>query len=107
MAVPDGSGQEILPGPLSPVSACPIPSRMTRQRLLLEEMTWPEVERAIARGFTSVVVAAGAVEQHGPHLPLLVDAVRGDRLALEVARRLGKTLVAPTIRVGCSDIIVR
>ncbi len=66
-------------------------------------MTWPEVEESIVRGFTSVVVAAGAVEQHGPHLPLLVDAVRGDRLALEVARRLGKTLVAPTIRVGCSE----
>ncbi len=66
-------------------------------------MTWPEVEESIARGFTAVVVAAGAVEQHGPHLPLLVDAVRGDRLALEVARRLGKTLVAPTIRVGCSE----
>ena len=71
--------------------------------LLLEEMTWPEVERALADGFTTVVVAAGAVEQHGPHLPLLVDAARGDRLALEVARRLGKALVAPTIRVGCSE----
>ncbi|MDE2795286.1 MAG: creatininase family protein [Gemmatimonadota bacterium] len=80
-----------------------IPSRMTLQQLLLEEMTWPEVERSIARGFTSVVVAAGAVEQHGPHLPLLVDAARGDRLALEVARRLGGTVVAPTIRVGCSE----
>ena len=44
---------------------------MTRQRLLLEEMTWPEVERSIVRGYTSVVAAAGAVEQHGPHLPLL------------------------------------
>lgn len=80
-----------------------VPSRMTLQQILIEEMTWPEVERFLARGFTSVVVAAGAVEQHGPHLPLLVDAARGDRLALEVARRLGKTLVAPTIRVGCSE----
>ena len=76
---------------------------MADTKLLLEEMTWPEVERAIRAGFTTVVVAAGAVEQHGPHLPLLVDAVRGDRLALEVARRLGKALVAPTIRVGCSE----
>ena len=76
---------------------------MTPHDLLLEEMTWPEVERSLAAGFTSVVVAAGAVEQHGPHLPLLVDAARGDRLALEVARRLGNTLVAPTIRVGCSE----
>ena len=71
--------------------------------LLLEEMTWPEVANAIERGQTTVVVAVGAVEQHGPHLPLLVDAVRGDRLAVEVATRLGDALVAPTIRVGCSE----
>ena len=78
-------------------------SPMNEQNLLLEEMTWPEVEGLLAAGFTSVVIAAGAVEQHGPHLPLLVDAARGDRLAVEVARRLGNTLVAPTIRVGCSE----
>ncbi len=71
--------------------------------LLLEEMTWPEVEAALAEGFTSVLVAVGAIEQHGRHLPLLVDAARGDRLALEVARRLGHSLVGPTIRVGCSE----
>ena len=76
---------------------------MADTKLLLEEMTWPEVERAIEAGFTTAVVAAGAVEQHGPHLPLLVDAARGDRLALEVARRLQNALVAPTIRVGCSE----
>jgi creatinine amidohydrolase len=70
---------------------------------LLEEMTWPEVAEALEAGRTSAVVAVGAVEQHGPHLPLLVDAARGDRLALEVARRLGDSVVAPTIRVGCSE----
>lgn len=73
------------------------------QTILLEEMTWPEVGEAIAAGRTTVVIAVGAVEQHGPHLPLLVDAVRGDRLAVEVARRMGDALVAPTIRVGCSE----
>jgi creatinine amidohydrolase len=71
--------------------------------LLLEEMTWPEVQAAVEVGRTTVVIAVGAVEQHGPHLPLLVDAVRGDRLALEVATRLGDAVVAPTIRVGCSE----
>lgn len=73
------------------------------ENLILEEMTWPEVDAALADGFTSVVVAVGAIEQHGRHLPLLVDAARGDRLALEVARRLERTLVGPTIRVGCSE----
>ncbi|MDH5760859.1 MAG: creatininase family protein [Gemmatimonadota bacterium] len=72
-------------------------------RLLLEEMTWPEVEAALEDGYRTVVVAVGAVEQHGPHLPLLVDAARGDRLAVEVASRMEGTLVAPTIRVGCSE----
>ena len=76
---------------------------MSKQNLLLEELTWPEVGRALEDGYTTAVVALGAVEQHGPHLPLLVDAVRGDRLAVEVARRLGGALVAPTIRVGCSE----
>lgn len=70
---------------------------------LLEEMTWPEVEEAVDAGRTTVVVAVGAVEQHGPHLPVLVDAARGDRLAVEVAKRLGDAVVAPTIRVGCSE----
>lgn len=76
---------------------------MHPRRLLLEEMTWPEVAEALEAGFTTAVVGVGAVEQHGPHLPLLVDAVRGDRLALGVAERLGGALVAPTIRVGCSE----
>ena len=76
---------------------------MNAEPILLEEMTWPEVEAALAAGRTTVVFALGATEQHGPHLPLLVDAVRGDRLAVDVARRLGGALVAPTIRVGCSD----
>lgn len=49
-----------------------------------------------------MVVAFGAVEQHGPHLPMLVDAEHGTRLAEATARRLGDTLVAPTVRVGCS-----
>lgn len=71
--------------------------------MLLEEMTWPEVAEAIEAGRTTVVIAVGAVEQHGPHLPLLVDAARGDRLAVEVATRLGDALVAPTIRIGCSE----
>jgi creatinine amidohydrolase len=66
-------------------------------------MTWPQVRDALAAGTRTVVVPCGAIEQHGPHLPLLVDADHGVRLGEEVARRLGDALVAPTIRVGCSD----
>ena len=70
--------------------------------MLLEKMTFGEIQTAIAEGRHDVVVPCGAVEQHGRHLPLDVDAVHADRLALEVAERLGTALVAPTIRVGVS-----
>lgn len=71
--------------------------------LHLERLTWPQVRGALDAGMTTVVFACGATEQHGPHLPLLVDAEIGTRLAAEVARRLGNALVAPTVRVGCSE----
>ncbi|MGE0554522.1 MAG: creatininase family protein [Gemmatimonadales bacterium] len=69
----------------------------------LEHLTSPEAGAAIANGFTTAVFGVGAVEQHGPHLPMFMDAEHGTRMAVEVATRLGHTLVAPTIRVGCSD----
>lgn len=73
------------------------------KEIILERMTWPQVGKAIEDGYETVVFACGATEQHGPHLPLFVDAEHGERIALEVARRLGKTVVAPAIRVGCSE----
>src|SRR5262245_38731001 len=69
----------------------------------LELMTFEEVERALANGFRTVLIPCGAIEQHGPHLPLCMDADHADALGLLVAQRLGHTLVAPSIRVGCSS----
>ncbi len=46
-----------------------------KDTVLLEEMTWPEVEAAIARGVRSVVVMTSSTEQHGPHLTLATDAL--------------------------------
>ncbi len=71
--------------------------------LRIEEMSWTEVKQAIEEGFRTIVFGVGSNEQHGPHLPLANDSLLGDWLADTVARRLGKALVAPTIRVGCSD----
>jgi creatinine amidohydrolase len=71
--------------------------------ILLEEMTWPEIEKALGEGWTTCVIAAGSVEQHGPHLPLITDTLLGQEVALRLARKLGRTLVAPTIRPGVSE----
>lgn len=75
----------------------------SRRSLRLEFMTAPEVALAVKSGFRTVVIACGAVEQHGPHLPLSVDADHADHLGVLVALRMGNALVAPTIRVGCSS----
>jgi creatinine amidohydrolase/Fe(II)-dependent formamide hydrolase-like protein len=44
----------------------------------MEEMTWPEIKRAIESGFTTAVFTVGSTEQHGPHLPTMTDARLGD-----------------------------
>lgn len=70
--------------------------------VLLEEYTWPEVETALEEGTQTVVVAAGSIEQHGPHLPLIMDTLAGDELSARIAAKLGDALAGPTIRPGCS-----
>jgi creatinine amidohydrolase len=68
----------------------------------LDRMTWPEVRAELDGGRDTIVVAFGATEQHGPHMPLSTDALIGDHLARLVADRLD-AFVAPTVRIGCSD----
>jgi creatinine amidohydrolase/Fe(II)-dependent formamide hydrolase-like protein len=69
--------------------------------LELDKLSWPEVQAELEKGRDTVVVALGATEQHGRHLPLATDALLGDELARAVAHRL-EAFVAPTVRVGCS-----
>jgi creatinine amidohydrolase len=68
----------------------------------LDRLTWPEVKAQLDGGRDTVVVAFGATEQHGPHLPLATDALLGDHLARVIADRLD-AFVAPTVRIGCSE----
>jgi creatinine amidohydrolase/Fe(II)-dependent formamide hydrolase-like protein len=68
----------------------------------LDTLTWPRVEAEITAGRDTVVVALGATEQHGRHMPLATDALIGDHLARIVADRLDAFL-APTLRIGCSE----
>ena len=65
---------------------------------LLDQLTWPEVRDAAARG-AGVIVPVGATEQHGPHLPLSTDALLATELALAVAEPLD-LYVAPPLAYG-------
>ncbi len=67
------------------------------------DMNWPDIGEAMEQGFDTIVIAIGAIEQHGPHLPLKTDSLIGEEIAHSVAKKLGKTLQGPTINVGCSE----
>ncbi len=70
-------------------------------KILLEEMSWPEAERAFAEGRV-VLVPVGSTEQHGPHLPLGTDFFTARALALRLAERTG-ALVTPTLPFGYAE----
>lgn len=78
---------------------------MTRS-YLLGELTWEEAEEAI-RTSDFIVLPAGSMEQHGPHLPLLTDTIRAENLARLVAERAWaeglKVYVLPTLPYGVSE----
>ena len=68
----------------------------------LDELCWPDVRVLLDQGWRTAVFAAGATEQHGPHMPLAVDTLLGDDMAYRVAIELGQAVAAPTIRPGYS-----
>ena len=65
------------------------------QDLLLEHMTWQEAKAAQEAGRV-LIIPIGAIEAHGPHLPLATDAIVAFELARRVARRHG-AVVAPAM----------
>ena len=69
--------------------------------MLLQEMTWPEINN-LSRDIP-VVVPVAALEQHGQHMPVFTDSL----LVGEVVRRVGATmsdrlLIAPLMWLGNS-----
>lgn len=72
------------------------------KKVLLEEMSRPDIESAIANGTDTVLIMAGAIEQHGPHLPIGTDTILGYEWGKQIAWSLGNALVAPVIRPAIS-----
>ena len=69
------------------------------ETVLISELPWTDYDRRLARGHTPVLLPVGALEQHGPHLPLNCDTVIPFAVCVEVAKRIG-ALVAPPIEYG-------
>ena len=72
---------------------------------LLEEMSSPALD-ALDRARTVIVLTVSPLEEHGPHLPVGVDAIAARHFAESIAERLvaarpGWTVVlAPTLHLG-------
>lgn len=63
----------------------------------LEMLTHTEVTQKQKQGFTSVLIITGGTEERGPHNILAGHTIMSRRHGVEMAKRLGKTLVAPVL----------
>jgi creatinine amidohydrolase len=70
-----------------------------------DRLTWPEMREALAREPQPVVaIPFGAVEDHGPHLPLSTDTDILESVLAEAGRAAaGDLLVLPTIPFGLDE----
>ena len=64
---------------------------------MIEDLTWPEIKARMEAGATTIIVPTGGTEQNGPHMVLGKHNVIIRYTADAIARRLGKTLVAPVL----------
>jgi creatinine amidohydrolase len=72
-------------------------------KIRYDELTWPETREAIARQ-PVVLLPFGAVEDHGPHLPLNTDNIIVEAICLESAARApGEMLVMPPVAYGLDE----
>jgi creatinine amidohydrolase len=74
------------------------------------ELEWARLKarelRALAERDAIVVVPVAAMEQHGPHLPVMVDSLLCAEVALRTAKRVAERqpiVVAPTVWSGLSE----
>src|SRR5207247_4728953 len=74
--------------------------RRAEKEYRYEKLTWPEINDAIEMGKVCVV-PCGAVEQHGPHLPLDVYIIWPTEIARGAGKHIpDKMLVLPTVCYG-------
>jgi creatinine amidohydrolase len=95
---------EMAPAPKSGAAGgtarSPVPV-VTEERALAA-LTSPEVDALLAAGCRTAVIPLGALEQHGPHLPLATDAQIADALAERFCAAVPEAMRLPALWAGCS-----
>ncbi|MBD3886676.1 creatininase [Phormidium tenue FACHB-886] len=67
--------------------------------LMMGSLSWVEYQQRLQDGNAIVLIPCGALEQHGPHLPLGTDALLSTSIAQSVAEQVNG-IVAPTVSYG-------
>lgn len=65
----------------------------------MNQLSWLDYEARLKRDQPPIFLPVGALEQHGPHLPLGTDGLLSAAVAADTAARVGG-LVAPTLSYG-------
>src|SRR6478609_1261174 len=79
-------------------------AKMSRdKRVMLADLTWPEASSALNGAV--ILLPVGAIEAHGPHLPLNTDVIIAREAALRTCARIsGPAAVLPEISYGVSYV---
>jgi len=67
--------------------------------IFLEDLDAETFAARVAQEGSTVIIPTGATEQHGPHMPLGVDAMLSRAIAGQIAEKIG-ALVAPVFSYG-------
>lgn len=65
--------------------------------VFLEDHSWTEIDQDIKKGTQNIIVPVGGTEQSGPYISVGKHNKRVTYLAGIIAKKLGRTFVAPTI----------
>ena len=74
---------------------------MEDKPILWEELSTDEIQKTIQKS-KMVIIPCGSIEQHGPHLPLIVDSLCVQELAKRVSASTGVPIL-PCIKYGLSQ----
>ena len=95
------AGAAAAAGPIRPTMD-PAPAGKTPTRppdtLFIDELTWEETRDLLKAGKTTVIVPVGGTEKNGYHMVLGKHNYVVTFAANEMARKLGNTLIAPTLQ---------
>ena len=77
--------------------------KQKQESFMWETLTWKEIEERL-KTIDTAILPCGAIEQHGPHLPVDIDYFDAAYMAYEVALRCPdpKPFVLPAIPYGVS-----